>query len=82
MGFGYFAPYLRDVMTPVGLGWKAAADPMNAFYGPSMDLSATASRFDQSLAWMIAPATLEGLLALRGMASEAWPPTIWSWHVR
>ncbi|WP_159014711.1 aminotransferase class V-fold PLP-dependent enzyme [Acidisoma sp. S159] len=67
MGFGYFAPYLRDVMTPVGPGWKAAADPMNAFYGPSMDLSVTASRFDQSLAWMIAPATLEGLLALRGI---------------
>ena len=29
-----------------------------------MELSKTASRFDQSLAWMVAPATLEGLVAL------------------
>ncbi len=65
MGFGYFAPRLRDGMIPVGPGWKAAVDPFNAFYGPSMDLSETASRFDQSLAWMIAAATLEGLLALK-----------------
>jgi cysteine desulfurase/selenocysteine lyase len=67
MGFAYFAAHLRDAMTPAGPGWKAAVDPMNAFYGPSMDLSTTASRFDQSLAWMIAPATLEGLLALHGI---------------
>ena len=64
MGFGYFAPHLRDAMVPVGPGWKAAVDPVNAFYGPSMNLSETASRFDHSLAWMVAPATLEGLLAL------------------
>jgi cysteine desulfurase/selenocysteine lyase len=67
MGFGYFAPHLRDTMIPIGPGWKAAVDPFNAFYGPSMDLSETASRFDQSLAWMIAPATLEGLRALQGI---------------
>ena len=67
MGFGYFAPHLRDEMIPVGPGWKAAVDPVNAFYGPSMDLSATASRFDHSLAWMVAPATLEGLLVLHGI---------------
>jgi selenocysteine lyase/cysteine desulfurase len=71
MGFGYFAPHLRDAMTPAGPGWKAAADPMNAFYGPIMNLSETASRFDQSLAWMIAPATLAGLLALHGIGFKA-----------
>ena len=67
MGFGYFAPHLRDAMIPVGPGWKAAVDPVNAFYGPAMNLSETASRFDQSLAWMVAPATLEGLRALQGI---------------
>ena len=64
MGFAYFAPHLRDDMSPAGPGWKAAVDPFNAFYGPGMELSKTASRFDQSLAWMVAPATLEGLVAL------------------
>jgi cysteine desulfurase/selenocysteine lyase len=71
MGFGYFARHLRDRMAPVGPGWKAAVDPVNAFYGPSMDLSETASRFDQSLAWMVAPATLEGLRALHGIGFKS-----------
>lgn len=52
MGYAYFAPALRDAMLPVAPGWKAAAQPFASFYGPGMDLSATASRFDQSLAWM------------------------------
>ena len=61
MGYGYFAPHLRDAMMPVAPGWKAAAEPFASFYGPEMALSPTASRFDQSLAWFNALGEVESL---------------------
>jgi selenocysteine lyase/cysteine desulfurase len=71
MGYGYFAPSLRSAMLPAAPGWKAAAVPLSSFFGPDMTLSATASRFDQSLAWFNAMADRESmaLLAQRGIAA-------------
>jgi len=64
MGYAYFRRPLRDAMQPVAPGWKAASEPFTSFYGPDMHLSATASRFDQSLAWINALAEREALRVL------------------
>jgi selenocysteine lyase/cysteine desulfurase len=54
LGYCYVAPRLHDRFVPVNAGWKAARDPLSSFFGPEMDLSPTASRFDNSLGWMAA----------------------------
>jgi cysteine desulfurase / selenocysteine lyase len=64
MGYAYFRPSLRDAMMPIAPGWKAANDPAASFYGPDMQLSKTASRFDQSLAWINALADHAALCVL------------------
>lgn len=71
MGYAYLAPWLREAMLPVAPGWKAALAPMASFYGPAMELSPTASRFDQSLAWFNVLADVQslGLLDQLGFAS-------------
>ncbi len=55
-GFGYL--FVRQErlaeMHPVVPGWKAARKPLESFYGPMMDLSATASKLDASLPWFSA----------------------------
>jgi cysteine desulfurase/selenocysteine lyase len=65
MGYGVFAPALRDALDPLWAGWKAAAEPLSSFYGPDMALSATASRLDMSLAWMNALAERESMRLLQ-----------------
>jgi len=71
MGYAFFAPTLRAVMQPAAAGWKAAAEPLASFFGPTMTLSATASRFDQSLAWFNVMADQESMALLGdlGMAT-------------
>ncbi len=64
MGYAWIAPALRERLQPIHAGWKAAARPMQSFYGPDMELSPTASRFDMSLAWMNALADRESLAVL------------------
>ena len=71
MGYAYFAPALREAMKPVGPGWKAAARPMASFFGPEMILSETASRFDQSLAWIPALGDVHGLRLLAASGIDA-----------
>ena len=39
---------------PVSAGWKAGAVPFESFFGPEMNLSVTASRFDSSVSWLAA----------------------------
>ncbi len=70
MGYGAFTPELRDVLDPLWPGWKAAAEPMASFYGPTMTLSTTASRLDMSLAWIIAFAERRSLGVLRELGFE------------
>ena len=51
MGYLFIRRELQEEFRPVIPGWKAAQNPFNSFYGPLMNLSPTASRFDSSLAW-------------------------------
>ena len=52
MGYCYLSPAAQQRFTPVNAGWKAGAVPLESFFGPQMNLSATASRFDSSISWL------------------------------
>ena len=54
MGYLYIRPALQADLVPFGAGWRAGAVPFESFFGPRMELSPTASRFDQSISWMAA----------------------------
>ncbi|MEZ5237769.1 MAG: aminotransferase class V-fold PLP-dependent enzyme [Microthrixaceae bacterium] len=49
LGYCYLSPRVQDRFVPVNAGWKAGRVPFESFYGPAMDLSGTASRFDNPL---------------------------------
>jgi cysteine desulfurase/selenocysteine lyase len=54
LGYCYLAPEVQDRFTPINAGWKAGRIPFESYYGPAMDLSPTASRFDSSISWLAA----------------------------
>jgi selenocysteine lyase/cysteine desulfurase len=54
MGYCYLARPVQQRFVPVNAGWRAGADPFTSFYGPGMELSPTASRFDSSISWLAA----------------------------
>ena len=54
MGYCYLSPAVQRRFTPVGAGWRAGSVPFDGFFGPQMNLSATASRFDSSISWLAA----------------------------
>lgn len=54
MGYMYVRPELRGRLLPLGAGWKAGRLPFESFFGPRMDLSQTASKFDASISWLAA----------------------------
>jgi selenocysteine lyase/cysteine desulfurase len=54
LGYCYLSPAAQGHFTPVSAGWKAGAVPLESFFGPEMKLSATASRFDNSISWLAA----------------------------
>jgi len=54
MGYLFVRRELIEGCRPVLPGWKAASKPMESFYGPTMELSRSASRFDTSLTWFAA----------------------------
>ena len=54
MGYCYVSPAVQERFTPINAGWRAGTDPMQSFFGPDMDLSPTASRFDSSISWLAA----------------------------
>jgi selenocysteine lyase/cysteine desulfurase len=45
---------MQDRFVPTNAGWKAGRVPVESFFGPTMDLSPTASRFDNSISWIAA----------------------------
>jgi cysteine desulfurase / selenocysteine lyase len=49
LGYCYLSPRVRDDFIPINAGWKAGAVPFESFFGPRMELSSTASRFDNSI---------------------------------
>ena len=54
MGYCYLSPAVQARFTPVSAGWRAGSVPFDSFFGPGMNLSATASRFDNSISWLAA----------------------------
>jgi selenocysteine lyase/cysteine desulfurase len=54
IGYCYLSPETQDRFTPVTAGWKAGSVPFESFFGPTMELSPTASRFDNSISWLAA----------------------------
>ena len=54
IGYCYLSPGAQDRFSPVNAGWKAGTVPFDSFFGPEMDLSSTASRFDNSISWLAA----------------------------
>ena len=54
MGYCYLSRAVQERFTPVNAGWRAGADPFTSFFGPTMELSPTASRFDSSISWLAA----------------------------
>ncbi len=54
MGYCYLSPAAQARFTPVNAGWRAGSVPLESFFGPEMNLSDTASRFDNSISWLAA----------------------------
>jgi cysteine desulfurase / selenocysteine lyase len=54
MGYCYLSPAAQERFTPINAGWRAGTVPFDSFFGPQMNLSATASRFDNSISWLAA----------------------------
>ena len=54
MGYCYLSPAVQGRFTPINAGWRAGSVPFDSFFGPEMNLSATASRFDNSISWLAA----------------------------
>ena len=54
MGYCYLSRPMQERFIPINAGWRAGEDPFASFYGPDMQLSPTASRFDSSISWLAA----------------------------
>jgi len=54
MGYCYLSPAVQERFTPINAGWRAGSVPFESFFGPEMNLSPTASRFDSSISWLAA----------------------------
>ena len=54
LGYCYLSREAQDRFVPLNAGWKAGRVPLESFFGPTMDLSPTASRFDNSISWLAA----------------------------
>lgn len=66
----YVAPGLADSFVPITPGWKATAEPVRSFDGPSFELSDRASRLDASFGWFDALANIEGLRIIESLGIE------------
>ena len=54
LGYCYLSRGIQERLVPINAGWKAGRIPLESFFGPRMDLSGTASRFDNSISWLAA----------------------------
>jgi selenocysteine lyase/cysteine desulfurase len=71
MGFCYLAPAVRERFVPVNAGWKAGRVPVESYFGPAMDLSPTASRFDNSISWVAAIGNEAALATFDDLGNDA-----------
>jgi len=54
LGYCYLSRAVQERLTPINAGWQAGRIPFDSFFGPEMDLSPTASRYDNSMSWLAA----------------------------
>ena len=71
LGYCYLSPAMQERFTPVNAGWKAGRVPTSSFFGPDMDLSPTASRFDNSISWVAAIGNEAALSAFEDFGVDA-----------
>jgi selenocysteine lyase/cysteine desulfurase len=71
MGYCYLSPTAQERFTPINAGWRAGRDPFQSFFGPDMDLSPTASRFDSSISWLAAHGNEAALAVFDELGAEA-----------
>lgn len=74
MGYCFLSRAVQERFTPINAGWRAGADPFASFYGPTMELSTTASRFDSSISWLAAFGNRTSL----GVFDQFGPDTVYS----
>jgi selenocysteine lyase/cysteine desulfurase len=70
LGYCYLSPETQERFTPVNAGWKAGKVPFESFFGPEMDLSPTASRFDNSISWLAAVGNEAALGVFDGFGAD------------
>ena len=71
IGYCYLSPNAQDRFTPINAGWKSGAVPFESFFGPTMNLSTTASRFDNSISWLAAIGNEAALSVFDSYGTEA-----------
>jgi cysteine desulfurase / selenocysteine lyase len=71
LGYCYLSRAMQDRFTPVSAGWKAGRVPFESFFGPAMNLSPTASRFDNSISWVAAIGNEAALSVFDGFGADA-----------
>ncbi len=71
MGYCYLSPEMQSRFTPINAGWRAGRVPFESFFGPEMDLSPTASRFDSSISWLAALGNEAALSVFDDFGAEA-----------
>jgi cysteine desulfurase / selenocysteine lyase len=70
-GYMYLSPGARDRLRPNAVGGFNARSRTSSFYGPAMELSESASRFDSSLSWIAAAGDREALNLLARVGIDA-----------
>jgi cysteine desulfurase / selenocysteine lyase len=71
LGYCYLSREIQDRFVPINAGWKAGRVPFESFFGPAMDLSPTASRFDNSISWTAAIGNEAALSVFDGFGIDA-----------
>jgi selenocysteine lyase/cysteine desulfurase len=69
-GYMYLSPAARDRFRPVLIGPHAGRNRLGSYYGPAMELSETASRFDSSPSWISMAGDREALALLSQVGVE------------
>ena len=70
-GYCHLSTRAQERFVPVGAGWRAGAVPFDSFFGPDMQLSTTASRFDHSVSWLAAVGNEAALSAFARFGRDA-----------
>jgi selenocysteine lyase/cysteine desulfurase len=71
LGYCYLSPAAQERFVPFNAGWKAGREPFHSYFGPDMDLSPTASRFDNSISWVAAVGNEAALSPFAELGADA-----------